>query len=627
MAYLKTTEDLFLGKLEVDRIRKFLGERGWKNLLLSNSVKFGVIQNKIDNTFEDSKIIPGTSTATIKNNEIEAIDKNGNYIWKEEEDNIAVPDDNEWYWVRIEYQNYTKEEGVVSINTQGVVTGVDTKFLETLRGQPNFPTRIKFEVISGALLNTSKYEVLEVMSDISALLQSDSFVAEADLKYSILGTFTPGYIPSTVEEYPFQYDYCNLELVLETVLDTPPTYTEGEQFHLARVKRNGANLIIQDKREDIWQPKADFYLKYLEKIENPLIGVEAIKWDHEFSTRDKNLLYISWSFRSSNFTFNPTEGKVTLLGGQGGKFKDSGDFIDDSFDGWRVYTIDGSYAKIKESKKDGSSINLILDRLDNVKFQATKDAEKELIITPDVEEIEVICESWSNLRNSDIDTIVVQETSGWTRYTFNESPELGTIAVGGYFIFTLANETENDGTYQIKAINNIDKRIDVDNENRSWEDGKDEGSDSPCIGSPVLNNLSTQKFKFNINKDLGKCFVLAYFDSKSYYNIQYRYKHLGEYSEIFVVGTDIVGYYAEDQFDTSGNLINSPTPTSYVTHSERGFIPLTLSSGAYYNRLAAIELGDLYGIENLTLDPGTQVNELKVGYSRQYQLIYGNTID
>ena len=50
-----------------------------------------------------------------------------------------------WYWLKVTYKQSPIEVGTITIggNTGGLMKGIGTKFTETLRGQPNFPSKIK----------------------------------------------------------------------------------------------------------------------------------------------------------------------------------------------------------------------------------------------------------------------------------------------------------------------------------------------------------------------------------------------------------------------------------------------------------------------------------------------------
>jgi len=270
MSFLKFVTDLFLEKQELNRFAKFLVDEGFRLHLLQNSFSFGIIKTKDDFNLDNYKVEAGTNSGTIKiANDSFALDKDGLIIFKEPEDNIAVPDDGDFHWIKISHVFSPKEDGEVSINANGELSGVGTEFLTILRGQPNFPSKIAF---IGSTLNTDEYEVVEVIDDTNVIL-SGSFQAEVDLEFKVIGTFTPGTVPDPSDKDIFQYDSVNFEQIVETVLNTAPTagFTQDKNFYIARVKNTGGVISIEDKRTEFWRTKADFEHTFIDKLSNPLI--------------------------------------------------------------------------------------------------------------------------------------------------------------------------------------------------------------------------------------------------------------------------------------------------------------------------------------------------------------------
>lgn len=390
--YLKFPSGLFLEKAELERFKQFLDDNGFRKWLLANSTKFGLIKNQyfiydssnrindisINNEFINGLVYEGSSLS-INYNPIVAIDSDGKLI-SLDAGNKIVPADSKWYWVKIKHKYNPEEIGTVSVDIQGTLTGVGTKFTEVLRGQPNFPAKIRFTDSSS---NTAWYDVLEVIDDTNAVLDNASFTAESDLKYCVVGTFTPASVPTDIDI--FQYDSCLLSLEVETTLNTAPLSTTGKDFFLARVRNTGTALTIQDKRNDIWRTVSDFEFFDIYFKPNPLVGVSQIRWDGIFTTKEKNRVRLEWGFSSDNWTIDSATNKITLNSGSGGIFKETFYFNDTNFDGWRVYREDGKYDIIKISSKNATQINLVLDHLDPNDY-LTKGGT--LFICPPYEEIE-----------------------------------------------------------------------------------------------------------------------------------------------------------------------------------------------------------------------------------------------
>lgn len=384
MSYIKISPDLFIGSKELNRLLKSLDEDGFRKLFLSNSIGFGLFNNSVDGDFDNALVQQGTNTGTIKHGEILGINNVGNIIYKAATDNITLTDNDQYYWLKISHDYSPNESYLVSIDVNGNLSAPDGSLTDILRGTPNNPSRVSFP---NSTLNTGEYEVSEVIDNENAILSGD-FLAESELTLAVVGSFTPDISVPTPSKFPFQYDSCTLTAVLEVVENTPPALVAGEEFLLARVKRNGAAITIEDKRSlNIYKDNADYKLATVSESDNALIGVESVRYASNNTPRDKNLVKIAWTFRSSNWTIDSSANRVTLIAGEGGKFKDTSDFTDGDFDGWRLYTKDGKYSVIKQSSLSATQINLILDSIDVDRFE---DTTQQLIVAPNAEEIVII---------------------------------------------------------------------------------------------------------------------------------------------------------------------------------------------------------------------------------------------
>jgi hypothetical protein len=130
--------------------------------------------------------------------------------------------------------------------------------------------------------------------------------------------------------------------------------------------------------------------------------------------------------------------------------------------------------------------------------------------------------------------------------------------------------------------------------------------------------LNEIKVTYPINTDLVRV-ELPVTASTANYTVKYRHKHLKDYGAILTLATDLVGYYAENQFEANGSLIVSPTRTSYTS----GVITLTENSLSYNNRLDNVETGDRFGVTTTTLDAATENNQLIVGANTKEQIYTG----
>ena len=204
MSRLKISDNLFLEVAELNRLVKFLEDEGYKRLFKTFITNYGIVSNGDNSYFKPT----ANSANSVKINAGLAFDSNLDAIVMKEDTILPVSDTGTKRWIVLSRSVSSLEEGTVSITVDGALSGVDTRFIEILRGQPNFPTKVKFN----SQFNQGEYEVVEVTSDYNAIL-SGSFRAESGLKYSVVGTFTPGFqVPDDRKEI-YEYDSYNLKIV------------------------------------------------------------------------------------------------------------------------------------------------------------------------------------------------------------------------------------------------------------------------------------------------------------------------------------------------------------------------------------------------------------------------------
>lgn len=409
MSNFKFTPDLFLEVAELNKLKAFLDQEGFRKALLQNTVKFGLIKTPKDAAFLNGKVERDLDTSTgektIKIRDVEAVNKRGLFLRSKQIGNITIPADGKWYWVKISHKYSNLEEGVVSLAINGDMVGSGTKFTETLRGMPNFPSRITF---ANSRYNTLEYDVLEVIDDEHAIVVHPAvngtgianFEVEDNLKYAVVGTFTPGVAIDNADKYPFEYDSLQYDLIAETAFNARPNYLIDEEFYIARVKVENGDVVVQDKRIEYWETKAGHQFTDIDVKENPLIGVESIKWQNLLSPANENSVHVAWGMRTQNWSIDVGKNIVTFFGSaQGGVYKDLSHFTDGDFDGWRLYNPKGTYSIVTSSIKQGQAINLTLDTLDvdsfsndgGVSFNNSGVDAEWLIVVPNAEQIEIIC--------------------------------------------------------------------------------------------------------------------------------------------------------------------------------------------------------------------------------------------
>lgn len=220
MAKLKISENLFLEVAELNRFRYFMEDDGWKRFARSIVKSYGVVKNSSNSFFKPSKIA-GNNNAIMVNGGL-AFDSQLNAIYSESAENIAIPNTGVKQWLVLSHATSNEETGVVSITSDGILTGSGTKFTEVLRGQPNFPTKVR--LTTDVPQNQGDFEVVKVTSDSSAILAGE-FFPQSNIKYSVVGTFTPGYSPLESNRLIYEYDGHAITLVAS---DSRPTVTDNE---------------------------------------------------------------------------------------------------------------------------------------------------------------------------------------------------------------------------------------------------------------------------------------------------------------------------------------------------------------------------------------------------------------
>lgn len=241
----------FLELEELNRFQKFMIESNVNKTFLSNTTNWGIIDTSGGVSPNDFKVEAGTGSGTVKiANLSRALQKDGLLIEQAPVDNIVVPNDSAWYWLKIGHTYTHLEEGTCSVTINGTVTGNLTKFTEVLRGvSSKTPVKVMFTSSN----NTGIYDVVNVIDDLNIIIQGDSFVAESGVTYRVLGSTPLGEtVTSEQQTGLYSYDSCLITRVAETVTDTPPAgLVTDEEFWIARVKNTAGTVTIQDKREYI----------------------------------------------------------------------------------------------------------------------------------------------------------------------------------------------------------------------------------------------------------------------------------------------------------------------------------------------------------------------------------------
>ena len=269
MSKLNVSRNVFLEKEELTNMLSFFATAPLMKAVLQASYSFGLITNdpskinpktvnKPDN--EDALIDPfkvetGTNSGTIKILPGMALTSQGNFIDINVEDNISVPNDSSFYWVKIGYKTRNYEKGYVSVNSQGVVSG-SVDFIGKVRGQSSStPVSIRFEKQDGSVpLNNGVYQIVNVIDNQNLLLTSAStFVAESNLRVIVLGTLPlGGVLTQEQRDGLYTYDDYVISLVPEASLSTPPE-KEADEYYIARVQNSGGSVSVYNEvKSEYW---------------------------------------------------------------------------------------------------------------------------------------------------------------------------------------------------------------------------------------------------------------------------------------------------------------------------------------------------------------------------------------
>lgn len=377
MSRLKFSSNLFLEVNELQRFNKFLEEDGWKRAMKAISKNFGIVENASNSYF---KVTPraGSNSVIVINAGI-AFDSNMDAIVMTDDLELSVGNTGSNRWVILSRAVTNEEQGTVSINSDGSLSGIGTEFTKVLRGQPNFPVKVKFNSTS----NKGEYEVVSVTSDTSALL-SGSFVNQSNIKYSVVGTFTPGFQPTEDNKMIYEYDSYNIEVVDS---EDRPAVSEDE-FILAMISFDASgSMNVSDERIRYMFNNPYTQSDESDNSTDPLVsllstgvvgGIHAVGsaaaefeliMEHGYTVTRHELLTTS----TSN-TFNIISGQSNFLG--------TGNIPDGMFRGWLlVNRANMKYALID----DNSNKSLYISNLDT---SIILDSGNDFIIVPNCNEIE-----------------------------------------------------------------------------------------------------------------------------------------------------------------------------------------------------------------------------------------------
>lgn len=391
MSRLKLSENLFLEVNELQRLVYFLETEGYKRLLKNIVKSYGIVKNDSNTNFKVTQKA-GTTNTVIINAGI-AFDSNLDAIVMNSNLELTIENTGIKKWIVLSRDVSNWETGTVSVNVDGTLTGVGTKFLSILRGQPNFPVKVKFN----SSVNIDEYEVVSVNSDNNAVLAGD-FVTESGLKYCVIGTFTPGFQP--LEENKKIYEFDSYQI---TIVDSEnrPSVTEN-QFIIASIMFDEIGVMsVSDERINCIFNEPYVQSDYsVSRADNPLTsllsvstvgGVNAV---NTVSATFELIIEHGYTVTTHELIVNPNTNIINITGNC--NFLGTGNIPDGMFKGWLLLNRKNmKYAVIDNNINKA----LYISKLDTSIIES---GQNDFIIIPNFLEIEYEVKVSSNVEQPDI---------------------------------------------------------------------------------------------------------------------------------------------------------------------------------------------------------------------------------
>jgi len=295
MSRLKLSDNLFLGSKELNFLTNTLSTDGFKRLFPDNVFTYGVV---IDSTTPNSlRVIQDPNNVNMVLVQDGAL-INGSLDYGTYTQNalgFSVPANGTLY-ITATIQESNQEPGTVTIDADGNVTGVGTSFTETIRGLPNFASKVMFP---DASVNVNEYEVREVVSD--TLLRLNVPVGSLGVEsipqaIEVIGTFTPGVNIPNQDKRPF----------VRSSISVGSTTTEpivgSNLFRLASVTLVGGSAVIVDERSlNLYSTNNTVFASTQLTFSTPVVAQQNIP-------RGLNERYVKIQASQTNIIFNGMSG-------------------------------------------------------------------------------------------------------------------------------------------------------------------------------------------------------------------------------------------------------------------------------------------------------------------------------
>ena len=376
---VKLSKNLFLGQAELNRITEW-----WKQnneLHDHKTVTYGIVGKHtasmavtVGTGLDKISISGGTVIMyDATENELRPI------VVPYTVDALTVPTDGVDRWVKLKWVKTVIEEGTCSLSATGQLTGVGTRFTETMRGQPNFATTIEFEKVG--LLNTGEFDVIQVVSNTDAWINGNT-VTEIDLKYKVIGTFTPDVVVPSIDKEVLEYNS------YEIYVETNPNIVGTDKVLLAKVNTDGVTMNTWDERFQWFEDEAlNFMDAWGGNAPINAIGVEWAKFGSQYGDRGKNQVKVGWGFRSNVWSFNNNTNTLTVISGSGGIYDSVAAVPNFDMMGWRVYFSDTRYWVRLNTQTTGGTLQCTLNEYNNTLMPAS--GAGWVMLVPDCDKIQL----------------------------------------------------------------------------------------------------------------------------------------------------------------------------------------------------------------------------------------------
>ena len=383
MSKLKISENLFLEVAELQRFRDFITEDGWKMFAKSVVKSYGIVENDTNSNYKPSKV--DGSNDTIQINSGLAFDTQFRAIVSQNAETFIVTNAGEGIksWYILEYGTRNIEKGTVEITADGTLNGTGTEFTKVLRGQPNFPTKVRLS--TSIPQNQQDFEVVQVNSDSTAIL-SGTFYPEQGLKYSVVGTFTPGYQPLEENKLIYEFDDHKITVVMS---ESEPTLLQ-DQYLIASAFYDsyGVLQVVDERAPYMFNNEYNVNQNNVEGIV-PIASLTRASWVgglNAVNTISAELeLVIEHGYQILDQTLAITENAniLNIVSGKCNFLNNASVIPNDMFKDWIL--VNRKNMVITKIKSNSGSVLF----LESVPGNLFLEADNELVVVPNFKEIEI----------------------------------------------------------------------------------------------------------------------------------------------------------------------------------------------------------------------------------------------